>query len=43
MRRLLLDTCTFLWMVRVCQALVHGLAIVTPDPLVAQYPARVLW
>lgn len=27
----------------VCQALVHGLAIVTPDPLVTQYPARVLW
>ena len=27
----------------VCQALVHGLTILTPDPLVAQYPARVLW
>ncbi len=27
----------------VCQALVHGLAILTPDPLVAQYPARVVW
>jgi PIN domain nuclease of toxin-antitoxin system len=27
----------------VCQAIVHGLAILTPDPLVEQYPARVLW
>lgn len=27
----------------VCQALVHGLTILTPDPLVAQYPAHVLW
>jgi len=27
----------------VCQAIVHGMAIVTPDPLVAQYPARVIW
>ena len=27
----------------VSQAIVHGLAIVTPDPLVTQYPARTLW
>jgi PIN domain nuclease of toxin-antitoxin system len=27
----------------VCQAIVHGLAILTPDPLVAQYPARTIW
>jgi PIN domain nuclease of toxin-antitoxin system len=27
----------------VCQAIVHGLAILTPDALVNQYPARVIW
>lgn len=27
----------------VCQAIVHGLTILTPDPLVAQYPIRCLW
>jgi hypothetical protein len=27
----------------VCQALVRGLVILTPDELVRQYPARVLW
>jgi PIN domain nuclease of toxin-antitoxin system len=27
----------------VCQAIVHGMAILTPDPLIVQYPARVLW
>jgi PIN domain nuclease of toxin-antitoxin system len=27
----------------VCQAIVHGLAILTPDPLVADYPVRVVW
>jgi PIN domain nuclease of toxin-antitoxin system len=27
----------------VCQAVVHGLSIVTPDPWIAQYPVRVLW
>jgi PIN domain nuclease of toxin-antitoxin system len=27
----------------VCQAIVHGMAILTPDPLVEQYPARVIW
>lgn len=27
----------------VAQAVAHGLAIVTPDPLVRQYPVRVIW
>lgn len=27
----------------VCQALSRGLVIVTPDPLIRQYPARMLW
>jgi PIN domain nuclease of toxin-antitoxin system len=27
----------------VSQAIVHGLAILTPDPLVTQYPARTIW
>ena len=27
----------------VAQAIVHGLTIVTPDPLVLQYPARTMW
>ena len=27
----------------VCQAIAHGLAIVTPDPLIGQYPVRILW
>lgn len=27
----------------VSQAIVHGLTIVTPDPLVTQYPARTSW
>ncbi len=26
-----------------CQALAHGLRIVTPDPLLARYPAQTLW
>jgi PIN domain nuclease of toxin-antitoxin system len=25
------------------QAIVHGLAIVTPDPLITQYPVRTIW
>jgi len=25
------------------QAIVHGMTILTPDPLIAQYPARVMW
>ena len=27
----------------VAQAIIHGLTIVTPDPLVMQYPARTIW
>lgn len=27
----------------VSQAIVHGLTIVTPDPLIIQYPARTTW
>ena len=27
----------------VCQAIVHGLAILTPDESIAQYAVRVLW
>lgn len=27
----------------VAQALVHGMTILTPDALIAQYPARVIW
>jgi PIN domain nuclease of toxin-antitoxin system len=27
----------------IAQAIAHGLAIVTPDPLIAQYPVRVVW
>lgn len=27
----------------VCQAIVHGMALLTPDELIAQYPARVVW
>ncbi len=27
----------------VSQAIVHGLVILTPDPLVVQYPARTIW
>jgi PIN domain nuclease of toxin-antitoxin system len=27
----------------VSQAIVHGLTILTPDPVVARYPARTLW
>ncbi|MDA8108110.1 MAG: type II toxin-antitoxin system VapC family toxin [Betaproteobacteria bacterium] len=27
----------------VCQAITHGMAIVTPDPLIAQYPVRTIW
>jgi PIN domain nuclease of toxin-antitoxin system len=29
--------------VLVGQAIVHGLTLLTPDPLIAQYPVRVLW
>jgi PIN domain nuclease of toxin-antitoxin system len=27
----------------IAQAIAHGLAIVTPDPQIAQYPIRVMW
>ena len=27
----------------VCQAITHGLAIVTPDPLIVQYPIGIVW
>jgi hypothetical protein len=27
----------------VCQSIVHGLTILTPDPLIGQYPVRVIW
>ena len=27
----------------VCQSIVHGMSILTPDPLIVQYPVRTLW
>jgi len=27
----------------ICQAIVHGLPVLTPDPQIAQYPIRVVW
>jgi PIN domain nuclease of toxin-antitoxin system len=27
----------------VSQAIVHGLTILTPDPIIARYPARTMW
>lgn len=27
----------------VCQAIVHGLVVLGPDPLIAQYPVRTTW
>ena len=27
----------------VCQAIVHGMTILTPDPLITQYPVRTVW
>ena len=27
----------------ICQAIMHGLPILTPDPQIAQYPVRVVW
>lgn len=27
----------------ISQAIAHGLALVTPDPAIAQYPVRVIW
>ncbi len=29
--------------VLVCQAILGGFAILTPDPLIAQYPVRTAW
>jgi len=26
-----------------CQAIAAGMAIVTPDPLIEQYPIRIIW
>ena len=27
----------------ICQAIAHGLVILTPDPLITQYPVRTAW
>jgi PIN domain nuclease of toxin-antitoxin system len=27
----------------VCQAITHGLAVLSPDDLIAQYPVRIVW
>lgn len=27
----------------VCQAIVNGLSVLTPDPLITQYPVRTIW
>jgi len=27
----------------VCQAITHGLTLLTPDPAISQYPVRVMW
>jgi PIN domain nuclease of toxin-antitoxin system len=27
----------------ICQALVHGMAILTPDPRIGEYPIRCIW
>jgi PIN domain nuclease of toxin-antitoxin system len=27
----------------ICQAIVHGLVILSPDPLISQYPVRTAW
>lgn len=27
----------------ICQAIAHGLIILTPDPLITQYPVRTIW
>ena len=29
--------------VLVCQAIEHGMTLLTPDPLIAQYPVRISW
>jgi len=27
----------------ICQAIAHSMAILTPDPLITQYPVRTVW
>jgi PIN domain nuclease of toxin-antitoxin system len=27
----------------VCQAIIHGMTILTPDPLIIRYPVRTAW
>ncbi len=27
----------------ICQAIAHGMIILTPDPLITQYPVRTIW
>jgi PIN domain nuclease of toxin-antitoxin system len=27
----------------ICQSIVHGMTILTPDPLILQYPVRTIW
>lgn len=27
----------------ICQAIAHGMTILTPDPLITQYPVRTIW
>jgi len=27
----------------ICQAMVHGMVLVTPDPNIAKYPVRTAW
>jgi len=27
----------------ICQAIAHGLTILTPDPLITRYPVRTVW
>jgi PIN domain nuclease of toxin-antitoxin system len=27
----------------VCQAIIHGMTLITPDDMIARYPARILW
>jgi PIN domain nuclease of toxin-antitoxin system len=42
--RILLDTCTFLWVVTDAHELFdHHLVILTPDDLVNQYQVRTMW
>src|SRR5262245_32153159 len=27
----------------ICQSIVHGMVLITPDPLISQYPVRTAW